>query len=254
MTPARGRIVILRAPDRAEALRAALVEAGFEVVVRPVTCVEYIGPRVGDEWPGWTTAADWVVFTSLNGVNGFARGLGGDTALAKLLTGRRVAVLGATSAQRLAAAGVRIDVVEEHGTATELATALLARMKPDSIVIYPCGEDALPTLPQALRAAGLRVEQLVCYRTAPVPLPERAVLDWSTFDAAIVAAPSAVRALRNEVSLPTDFGFFAIGPTTAAAVREAGFKVLGIADSPKAESIVALVESCRVGEVRQRRM
>ena len=241
MTACRGRIAILRQPNRAEPLRAALSDAGFEVVVRPVTGVEYIAPRKRDEWREWTTAADWVVFTSLNGVKGFAAGAGGEDVLGELLEDRRVAVLGSTSARGLEAMGVRVDVLEERGTSAELVTALLAVMEPQSAVLYPRAERTMPTLPRALCEAGYHLRQVVCYRTTALAFEERAALDWARLDAAFVAAPSAVRALDDEVSLPEDFGFFAIGKTTAAALRQAGLTVLGVAESPTVEGVVDLL-------------
>jgi uroporphyrinogen III methyltransferase / synthase len=241
MTAAGRRIAILRDPERAEPLRAALTEAGFEIVVRPVTQVEYLPPGPAEDWRAWTRAADWVLFTSLNGVQGFARGLGGDRALAEVLAGRRVAVLGATSAQRLEAVGVRPAIVQERGTSADLVWPLLAAMPTPMIVLYPCAEKTLPTLPEAIRAGGHDLRLVACYRTAPWA-SERAPFDWQELDAAVVAAPSAVEALREEPALPSSLGFFAIGPTTGAALRAAGLTVLGIAESPKVESMVALLK------------
>ncbi len=241
MSDCRGRIAILRQPDRAEPLRVALVEAGFEVVVRPVTREEYIAPRAGEDWPARVAHADWVVFTSLNGVRSFAKGVGGAEALAELLTGRRVAALGATSGEELEALGVRPEVLEEHGTSRALVSALLAVMEPEAMVLYPRAERTMPTLPRALSEAGHHLKQVVCYRTIPLSPEERAPLDWSALDAAVVAAPSAVHALHDEGSLPADFGFFAIGPTTAEALGEAGRRVLGAAESPKVGSIVEML-------------
>ena len=242
MKPCRGRIAILRDPHRAESLRAALLEAGFDVVVYPVTCVEYVGPQAGEDWPDWTRTADWVVFTSLNGVDGFAQGVGRADGLVELLRDRRVAVLGSTSAERLESMGAHVDLRESRGTAVELATALLAAMTPRSTVLYPCAEQTTPILPRALREAGHHLRQVVCYRTRSRSPEERADLDWDTLDAAFVAAPSAVHALGHEPSLPDDLGFFAVGPTTATALRDAGFKVLGVADSPRTEDVVAMLK------------
>ncbi|MCK4660135.1 MAG: uroporphyrinogen-III synthase [Phycisphaerae bacterium] len=255
MTTCRGRIAILREVHRAEPLRMALVEAGFEVMVRPVTRVERVGPQVGDDWPGWAAAADWMLFTSLNGVDGFAEGAGGGTAMSQLLRSRRIAVLGFTSAERLSRMGVSVEVLCEHGTSAELAPAMLAVMEPRSTVVYPCAERTMPTLPRLLREAGHHLRQIVCYRTRALSPEERSPLDWSIVDAAVVAAPSAVRALGDEEGLPPDLGFYAIGPTTAVALREAGLTVLGVARSPKAESIVAMLkEPGARGEWRMEKM
>jgi len=241
MTSRRGRIAILRQPNRAEPLRAALVDAGFEVVVRPVTRVESVAPRKGDDWRGLAAVADWVVFTSLNGVKSFTDGVGGAEALGELLKDRRVAVLGSTSAQGLESAGVKVEVLEERGTSAELVIALLEAMEPESTVLYPRAERTLATLPRALCEAGHHLRQVVCYRTTVLAPQERAALDWDALDAAFVAAPSAVRALNDEASLPNGFGFFAIGQTTAAALGKAGLTVLGVAASPKVESIVKML-------------
>jgi hypothetical protein len=41
--------------------------------------------------------------------------------------------------------------------------------------------------------------------------------------------------------VPRGFGFFAIGPTTEAALRDAGMAVLGVAPSPTTEDTLAAV-------------
>ncbi|MCP4593351.1 MAG: uroporphyrinogen-III synthase [bacterium] len=241
MSPGSGRIAVLREPERAESLRAALAEAGFDVIVHPVTRVELLGPAEGDDWETWAEAADWVVFTSLNGVAGFSAGVGGDARLAELLRRPLVAVLGAMSARKLDSIGVTSDVREERGTSVELAAAMVVAVASSSTVLYPCAAQTMPTLPRVLREAGHRLRQVVCYDTQPLAPAERQPLDWGSLAGAVVAAPSAVRALEDEPGLPAGFGFFAIGPTTAAALRAAGLKVLGVAESPTAPAIVRMV-------------
>jgi uroporphyrinogen-III synthase len=180
-----------------------------------------------------------VFFTSLNGVDALAAGVGGIEALGILLRGRIVAALGRQSCARLDSVGAQVIYVPVKCGSQFMVRRLLRRLRPASKVLYPSAVNVCWDVKDILEKAGHTVRRLPCYQTLDVS----AVIQWSQFDAAVIAAPSAVRAVDQDQSLPPDFPFVAIGPTTAAALRERGMHVFATADSPDVDGLLAAIET-----------
>lgn len=124
------------------------------------------------------------------------------------------AVVGRRSAERLRDLGFRVALAGAR-TAAELAAALVPRLSPGSLVLWPSGEQA-GGLGMRLSAAGAAVSAPVVYATRA-----RAPADFPPAAALFLASPSAARALagRQHV-LPAHL--LAIGASTLRAVRELG--------------------------------
>lgn len=244
------RVVILRQPERARELCAALEDVGIETVVHPITRIVFLEPDDPDEWRTLVESAEWVVFTSVNAVQSLIEGVGGAAWLGDSLRARKTAVLGQSSFTALGEMNVAADLAELKGTSRELVARLLPALGPRSHVLYPCAARTTGTIEDRLHAGGHDLCKLACYATEPIPASDRLPIDWAGIDAVVVAAPSAVDALRLERNLPGSMVFAAIGPTTARALRDRGFRVLGEASTPDTAAIVKLLtDKCRT--VRQ---
>jgi uroporphyrinogen-III synthase len=98
-------------------------------------------------------------------------------------------------------------------------------------VLVPRAEEGRPELVDGLRAAGAEVAAPPAYRTAPAPpealAPLGALLEREGADAVAFASPSAVAAVVSALGerrgLLARVALAAIGPTTSAALRQAGF-------------------------------
>lgn len=129
---------------------------------------------------------------------------------------------------------------EGDGTAADLAERLI-RSSLGSRVLFPCGAQRLDLLPSRLRAAGIAVDEVVVYRTI---MSSREVARSACADAGliVVSSPSVARllgaALSGRYSRPPTV---AIGPTTAAALRDCGFAVEAVADAPNAMDLATAV-------------
>ncbi len=240
------RVAVLRQPERARELCAALDDIGIETEVHPITRIVFQEPDDPDQWRAFVESAAWVVFTSLNAVQGLARGVGGSAWLGDSLRARKTAVLGQSSLTALGEMNVAPDLAVVKGTSTELVGALLPALAPRSRVLYPCAARTAAAIEDHLRAAGHDLCKLICYATEPIPASDRPPIDWNRIDAAVVAAPSAVEVLSLEPNLPGSMVFAAIGPTTARSLRDRGFRVLGEAATPDTAAIVKLLaDECR---------
>jgi len=227
------RILVTRARAQASRLVADLEARGAEAVEAPAIRIEPPedrGPLLAAARDAATL--DWIVFTSVNGVDAFFEALtetGGD---ARALAGVRLATIGPATTERLAGRGLRADLQPATYTGAAVAEALAgAADLAGARVLLPRADIAPPDLADALAGAGARVSEVIAYRTVPDPdgvqaaaedLRERRT-DWITF-----TSSSTVRNLVDAVGADAvrDAGahLASIGPTTSATLQEAGLE------------------------------
>jgi uroporphyrinogen-III synthase len=186
----------------------------------------------------------WAAFASGNAVErtvarldalGIPRG-----ALADL----RLACVGAATAARLEALVRAPDLVPTEHTGAALA-ASLARHVAGRAVLVPRAAEGRPELTEGLVAAGAEVVAPEAYRTVAAPpaslTPLADLLAAGAVDALTFASPSAVRslvaALGARAGLLGRTLLGAIGPTTAAALREAGLEPAVVPAAHTAEGL-----------------
>jgi uroporphyrinogen-III synthase len=187
------RVVVTRAVEQAADLVERLRALGYDVVACPLIEIEPLGDDpvdVGDY--------DWVVLTSANGARELRRRMRGRP--------RRVAAIGRATADAFG----RVDLVPAVAT----QEGLLAELPPaPGRVLFAGAEDA-----RRLLADTLGAEFLPLYRTRELRPAEP-----PTGDVALVASPSAARALAaTGAGLPV----ISIGPETSRAAESAGLEVL----------------------------
>lgn len=185
---------------------------------------------------------DWLVFTSSNAVNFFMK----VADCWPQVTGLKIACVGSKTAQALATQGVTPDAMPDEFTAEQIAAALgnVAGRR----ILLPQSEIARPELAQSLTAAGAEVEAIPTYRTVPdMPTDEAYDELEKGVDVATFTSPSTVENFlyltgRRGRELLSQAIIACIGPTTAAAVNEAGFSVAVVPDEYTVEGMVAAVE------------
>ncbi|MGB7216838.1 MAG: uroporphyrinogen-III synthase, partial [Gammaproteobacteria bacterium] len=236
------RILITRSEDDASAWADALTRAGAEAVVLPCIDAEpIVDAALATALRDAARRADWVVFTSRRGVEAFVR-LVGTTS-----TKARVAAVGPATADAARRALGRTDLVGERGTGESLADALIEAVRPargadassSPRVVLALAANARDVLERKLREAGIDVERFDVYRTVPTaPRAPRISLASLDVDAVWLASPSAVTGFLNQVELDADVALVAIGPSTAAAIRERGLAVAAEAAKPSFEGLL----------------
>jgi uroporphyrinogen-III synthase len=228
------RIVITRAPEQSAEFARLLEERGAEVLFLPaVEFAETEGSallaalkRLGE--------FDWVFFTSQNAVAFFIRGALQAGAVLDLAEGRRpaIAAVGPATASTLERAGVRVSYLAQKHSGTALADELATRVK-GKRVLLPRSDRAGVELPARLRSFGSEVTEVIVYRTLRPQASAETERDVrnAAVDVVTFASPSAFRNFASEFDGDTLLGlgrkvvFAAIGPVTAAAIRDAGFAV-----------------------------
>ena len=243
--PLTGKIIVLtRAPDQSQDWSDALEALGAGILRLPT--VDFAPPENSDDLDSALrrfTEFDWLLFTSQNAVRFlFRRGCEVKTRRPVQPPRPLVAAVGAATAQAARNLDIRVDYVAQTQTGEALAAELRDRMS-GARVLLPRGDRADDHLPALLRAAGANVVEVAAYRTVMPESFDLAVLESvrkgevnvilfaspSAFDNFRVAvAPVGVKDLSNRVQ------FAAIGPTTAAAIREAGAHVAIESNEPSA--------------------
>ncbi len=239
------RILVTRPQQQANGLLDGLRVAGFEPVCFPVIEIRAMEDNSAlDAALNDLAGYDWVVFTSVNGVEVV---FGRLSPAAKL---PRVAAIGPKTAEALRLRDVSPEFMPEEYVAEAIMPGLGdVRGKR---VLLPRAEIARKALPEAIRAAGGTADEIAVYRTLPAqPDPKGLAalkdgVDWITF-----TSPSTVEnfveLVRGQgldpLELPRSPRVACIGPITERAARVAGFDVALVARDYTAEGLIEALKS-----------
>lgn len=170
--PLAGRtVVITRARAQADEFVAELEQFGARVIACPT--IEIDEPESFerlDEAISHLYGYDWLVFTSVNGVDYFLRRFLANGHEASEIDDLRVCAIGAATAERLREAQLHVDVIPHEFKAEGVFEALSQFVGGQEGLIglnflIPRAAVARDFLPKALEAAGARVDVVPAYRT-----------------------------------------------------------------------------------------
>lgn len=174
--PLAGRtIVITRAQSQANEFVSELERYGAEVVVCPTIEIRELESYERlDEAIDHLYGYDWLIFTSVNGVDYFFQRLKVSKRETSDLDELKVCAIGEATAERLRELHVHVDVIPEEFNAEGVFAALERFVGgPEALrnlnVLIPRASVARDYLPKALEEAGARVDVVPAYRTS---LPE----------------------------------------------------------------------------------
>lgn len=249
------RIVVTRPQNQAGALCDAFAAAGAVVVHLPAFRIGLVDNSPLPALLASGRRHDTVVFTSPSAVECFFEVTAGSGTIA----GAEVAAVGPSTARALEARGVNVDVVAARHTAEGLLESLLAAHPGDAMhgrrVLYPRARDARDVLEHGLADAGAVVDAVVTYGTIAGELTPEQVADAlaATPDVITFASPSAALHLEDILGAPAladaarrlrhDTVAACIGPVTADAVRNLGYRVEIVPDVHTAAGLLDAVVS-----------
>jgi uroporphyrinogen III methyltransferase/synthase len=177
---------------------------------------------------------DWIVFTSVNGVDRFFERLRDGRVDVRRMHRARIAAVGSETARALERFGLLVDVVPDEYRAEAVAEAMIDLGVDGARVLLPRAAAAREVLPERLSAAGATVDEVAVYQTAPSQAPTieevRRGLEANAIDAVTFTSSSTVRyfvAALGEGAVPLlrRARVACIGPITAATARELGLTV-----------------------------
>jgi uroporphyrinogen III methyltransferase / synthase len=224
-------ILVTRTRHQASDLRVRLEELGAHVLEAPT--IEIAPPA---DWGPIDQAIrcirdyDWLVLTSVNGVDGLSGRLESMGLDARHLAGVKVAAIGGATAAALRRIGVRPDLVPTQFIAESLASELIAQQDVRGRRFLLLRADiARPALRQKLTEAGAIVQDLCLYETrCPPGLPEdvlsalrRRRVHLITFTSSSTVR-NFVDLLGQERPLLEGVTLASIGPITTQTLRDLG--------------------------------
>lgn len=228
------RIVITRALEQSRDLASELEARGAEVLLLPL--VGFADPEDTEPLDAALRSLarfDWILFTSQNAVRFFCkrcRALGLDCH--RLQSPRpMVAAVGPATARAAEEEGIRVDHVSSRTQGEALAKELWGAVTGRQVLL-PRSDRAGEDLPRLLREAAAEVVEVVAYHTVPPPSLDATVMRRITegeVDVVTFASPSAFDHFMDTLGAEPVAGiagkvvFAAIGPTTAQAIRDAGY-------------------------------
>jgi hydroxymethylbilane synthase len=225
--PLRGkRIVITRARPQAPELAERLIQLGATPVFFPTIKIAPVADTTElDNAIRRLEQYDWVIFTSVNGVEIFWERLSAAGMDADSLGQVQVAAIGPATGRALAERGVDADFIPDEFIAERIAGGLgnVAGLS----ILLPRAEQARATLADMLSENGARVEEIATYRTLPASPGERALQRLENVDAVTFTSSSTVRNFVDLVGGPStaqrltrNIAVACIGPITAGTATE----------------------------------
>jgi uroporphyrinogen-III synthase len=246
------RVVITRAALQSSELFEQLRAHGAVPIVLPL--VSIVPPEdymALDRALRQLQSFDWIIFTSANAVHAVVarcETLGIPISGEKL---PRIAVVGPATQREAEEAGFSVNHVAKTHLGVALAQELSADVR-DQSVFLPRSDRAKPDLPDALRRFGAKLTEVIAYRTLPpgkVDREKAAAIAAGDLDAILFYSSSAVYGFiellgREPLSRLQESAIIAaVGPVTAAALREVGVQRVVVAADTRSDAVVAALES-----------
>ena len=222
------RVVVTRPQGQAEALCDRLRALGAEPIRFPVIAIA--APEAGgplDQAIARLGLYDWIIFTSVNGVQQFWNRLAviGGAVVDAPFSGK-VAAIGPVTAAALRERGVQVDLIPDEYVAEAILDEIddVAGMR----ILLPRADLARPALTKGLRAVGAKVDEVAAYRTVLVR-PDPAAYAALEVGVDVVTFTSS-STVRNFMALTEEFEYgdpliTCIGPVTATTAGELGLRV-----------------------------
>jgi uroporphyrinogen-III synthase len=248
------RILVGRARHQASALSSGLRHLGAQVLEIPF--IEIRKPR---SYKSLDTALknlpqyDWLILTSVNGVEALWERLTELRLTGKHLGHLQVAAIGPATKKAIEGRRIKVDVVPEEYVAESVVKSLRGRMRGKRVLLARA-KVARDVIPRQLRRLGARVDVVEAYETI-IPQASRkrlrAVLSDSKRRPDIIAFTSSSTARNFLALLGTSRGqghasaldriyMASIGPVTSSTLRELG---LLVDIEAKKYTIPALIEA-----------
>jgi uroporphyrinogen III methyltransferase/synthase len=240
--PLMGRsIVVTRSREQASDLVKRLSDLGAECLECPT--IKVVPPddvKPLDQAIDNLSSYDWLMFTSVNGVNFFFNRLFEKNKDVRALNHVRTAVIGPATAQRLFDFGFKSDIVPESYKAESVVEAFAKEDIIGKKILLPRAKEARQVLPLALTKMGAVVVDVAAYCNHAVKDDADIVLkrlENHTIDMITFTSSSTVKNFRSLLpseglnNLIQGVAIAGIGPITADTARNLGFDVHIVAES-----------------------
>ncbi len=271
------KIIVTRSRNQASELVDILENLGAEAIEFPT--IKIIPPQSYDELdnaikkilssrfptPGSPLSYDWIIFTSVNGVNYFIKRMYHLDADIRDLKDIKLAAIGPATAEKLKKLGLNVDYIPSNYRAESVIDGLKDEVGRDTKILIPRAKVAREILPEKLREFGAQVDVVTTYQTVindsyvdkVKEMLEKEEVDIVTFTSSSTVKNFAE--LLKEIDLKKtleNVTVASIGPITSKTVEGLGLKVDISAEEYTIRGLVEAIlssyqlpaASCRVEE------
>ena len=259
------RVLVGRAPHQASALSSGLRALGAEVFEIP-----FIDIRKPRSYKAIDAALnnlrnyDWLILTSVNGVDAVWQRLKTLRIDKKALQHLKVAAIGPATRRAIEKQGIKVTVVPRHYVAESVVESLRDRVDGNRVLLARAMV-ARDVIPRELRKLGAEVDVVEAYETV-IPESSRVRIrellkdesqrpNWITFTSSstvrnFVALLGPSNGKQERTNRLRDIDLASIGPVTSATLRALG---LPVDTEAKEYTIPGLIDAIAGAHPRKRR-
>ncbi|MDV2990336.1 MAG: uroporphyrinogen-III C-methyltransferase [Dehalogenimonas sp.] len=251
--PLHGRkVLVTRSRSQASELSRALSARGAIAVELPVISIIAGDEARLDAAVNDAGRYDWVIFTSVNGVEAFFQSLDRQGKDSRWFAGSQIAAIGPATAAALEARCLRPDFMPAEYT----AEAVLAGFGDEAVrgqrFLLPRADIAPPLLAEGLQQRGGEVVEIAAYRTRGEPGSDSDTAKSAAAGCEVITfcSSSTVEYLLKLIPAEELTGkiIACIGPVTAATAEQSGLKVTIQAGQHTIPGLVEAIEEYYAAE------
>ncbi len=235
------RIIITRARKQASDLVKMLSDLGADCIESPsIKVIPPVDYAPMDDSIENLSKYNWIVFTSVNGVEFFFERLFSKGYDVRKMHAIKTACIGPATAEKLRCFGLKSDIIPESYRAESVVDAFKNADVKDKSILIPKAEVARPVLPVELKKMGALITEVVAYRTVEVAENAEVLIDQlrsGSVDVVTFTSSSTVKNFaavlpENEIAdIMKNVKVACIGQITADTAKELGFETAICADS-----------------------
>ncbi len=245
-------ILVTRAREQASKLTEKLEMLGANCYEAPV--IKIAQPE--DDFSGMDKAIaeietyDWLIFTSVNGVDRFFNRLHEKNLDTRCLFKAKFAAIGSATAARLKQEGIIADKIPKMFKAEGVLDALKDDVKEGTKILIPRAKKAREALPEGLRKMGAKVDVVEAYCTEMMDYGSDEIkqmladkkIDMITFTSSSTVE-NLLKLIDDDKSLLDKIATACIGPITVRTCASHGVKVDVEADVYTIDGLVAEIKN-----------
>jgi uroporphyrinogen-III synthase len=245
------RVLVTRPKGQAETFAQKLLALGAKPILMPaIHIVPLQKPFELDSALLHLERFDWIVLTSVNGVEAVRTRLLALGVSFEQLAAKRLAVIGAATASALEAFCRKPDVMPAEYVA-EAIVRELPRIESQRFLLARA-DIARPDLAKLLKRRGAEVTEVAAYHVVAsedVSMDPKLMPDFITLTSSASAKATLQGLLKRGLGAwLLRVPIVCIGPVTAATVREMGYRVAAIAKPYTTDGIIASLNNLSNGE------
>ena len=229
------RIIVTRARSQASKLAVALESLGANTIMLPTIKIK----KAEDMAPldnAVKNLADynWIIFTSVNGVESFFERLFQSGQDSRSLSNNKICVIGPATADRLSSFGLKADMQPDEFIAEAIVDIFKKMDIPGKKILLPRADIARADLRLGLEKCGAQIDEVIAYRTCMEDEQDEKVIEEirsGCFDLVTFTSSSTVKNFvqligqENIKQVFSSASIASIGPITQKTAGSFGLKV-----------------------------